>query len=54
VGTALAVVLDDGPVRGGVPSTVVAISTDGRLAILRAGALEESTLEAAVRETAAG
>ena len=43
VGAALAVVLDDGPVRGGVPSTVVAVSADGRLTILRAGALDAAS-----------
>ena len=49
MGEALAVVLDDGPVRGGVPSTVVAVGVDGRLTILRAGALDAPTLEAAAR-----
>ncbi len=49
VGDALAVVIDDGPVRGGVPSTVVAVSADGSLTILRAGALDAATLERAIR-----
>ena len=44
VGDALALVLDDGPVRGGVPSTVVAVAADGRLTILRAGALRAADL----------
>ena len=48
VGAALSVVLDDGPVRGGVPSTVVAVAADGGLTILRAGALDEAALRAAV------
>ena len=47
VGPALAVVIDDGPVRGGVPSTVVAVAADGGLTILRAGALDLATLQAA-------
>ena len=48
VGAALSVVLDDGPVRGGVPSTVVAVAADGGLTILRAGALDEAALRAVV------
>ena len=47
VGSSLAVVIDDGPVRGGVPSTVVAVALDGGLTILRAGALDLATLERA-------
>ena len=47
VGPALAVVIDDGPVRGGVPSTVLAVASDGGLTILRSGALDLATLEAA-------
>ena len=47
VGSSLAVVIDDGPVRGGVPSTVVAVALDGGLTILRAGALDLATLETA-------
>jgi L-threonylcarbamoyladenylate synthase len=46
VGAGLAVVLDDGPVRGGVPSTVVAVAADGQLTVLRAGAVEEASLRA--------
>ncbi len=44
VGWAITVVVDDGPVRGGVPSTVVEVSTDGRLTVLRAGALDLASL----------
>ena len=47
VGPSISVVIDDGPVRGGVPSTVVAVAPDGSLTILRAGALDRATLEAA-------
>ncbi len=47
VGPAISVVIDDGPVRGGVPSTVVAVAADGSLTILRAGALDREMLEAA-------
>lgn len=39
VGPSLALVLDDGPVRGGVPSTVVAVDAAGAWTILRQGAL---------------
>jgi L-threonylcarbamoyladenylate synthase len=39
VGSSLALVLDDGPVRGGVPSTVVAVDAAGAWTILRQGAL---------------
>lgn len=49
VGPSLAVVIDDGPVRGGVPSTVVAVASDGALTVLRAGALDLATLQAAAR-----
>ena len=50
VGHALALVLDDGPVRGGVASTVVAVEADGTLHILREGALSEAEIEAAAGE----
>jgi L-threonylcarbamoyladenylate synthase len=49
VGDALALVIDDGAVRGGVPSTVVALSLDGELTILRSGALDEAVLRQVVR-----
>lgn len=46
VGDALALVLDDGPVRGGVASTVVALEHDGRPTVLRPGALDPAILTA--------
>ncbi|MBX3028688.1 MAG: threonylcarbamoyl-AMP synthase [Chloroflexi bacterium] len=46
VGDALALVLDDGPVRGGVASTVVALDVDGRPTVLRPGALDPGLLTA--------
>jgi L-threonylcarbamoyladenylate synthase len=49
VGPMVAIVLDDGPVRGGVPSTVVAVAADGKLTLLRAGALDAADLERATR-----
>lgn len=49
VGEALALVLDDGPVRGGVVSTVVEVTADGTWTIVRAGALDEATLRDASR-----
>jgi L-threonylcarbamoyladenylate synthase len=39
LGPSLALVLDDGPVRGGVPSTVVAVDAAGTWTILRQGAI---------------
>lgn len=50
VGPALRVVIDDGPVRGGVSSTVVGIAGDGSLTFFRIGALTEETVRAALRE----
>lgn len=50
VGPSLALVLDDGPVRGGVASTVVAVDAAGAWRILREGALERDVITAAVRE----
>jgi tRNA A37 threonylcarbamoyladenosine synthetase subunit TsaC/SUA5/YrdC len=49
VGERAAVVLDDGPVRGGRPSSVVALTADGGLEVLREGAIDRATLEAALR-----
>jgi L-threonylcarbamoyladenylate synthase len=49
VGPALALVIDDGRVRGGVSSTVVGVSLDDELSLFRIGALTE----AAIREAAA-
>ncbi len=46
VGLSLSLVLDDGPVRGGVPSSVVAVGPDGRLAIFREGAISRAAVEA--------
>lgn len=45
LGDAVEVVLDGGPVPGGVPSTVVRVR-DGRIEILRAGAIPEARLRA--------
>jgi L-threonylcarbamoyladenylate synthase len=50
VGPSLALVLDDGPVRGGVVSTVVAVDAAGAWRILREGTLEPEVIAAAVRE----
>jgi tRNA A37 threonylcarbamoyladenosine synthetase subunit TsaC/SUA5/YrdC len=44
----VALVIDGGPARGGVPSTVVdCTSPDGRAQILRIGALTEDEISAA-------
>ncbi len=50
VGHSLALVLDDGPVRGGVASTVVALSADGSWSLLREGALDRAAISAALQE----
>jgi L-threonylcarbamoyladenylate synthase len=50
VGHSLALVLDDGPVRGGVASTVVSVERDGAPSVLRAGALAEEDITAALSE----
>lgn len=44
LGSHLALVLDDGPSPGGVPSTVVAVDAQGGIEILRAGALSSEGL----------
>jgi len=49
VGHSLALVLDDGPVRGGVASTVVSVDRDDSWCVLREGALDRAALEAAVQ-----
>lgn len=49
VGPALALVLDDGPVRGGVASTVVKVAVGGAWCVLRAGALSETAIKVAAR-----
>ena len=50
VGASLALVLDDGPVRGGVASTVVALRADGGWSVLREGALDRAAISAALEE----
>ena len=47
IGGSLALVLDDGPVRGGVPSTVVIVGRDGPMTIARVGALSEEDVRVA-------
>ena len=49
VGDSLALVLDDGPVRGGVASTVVAVGRDGTLDVPREGARDAAAIYAASR-----
>jgi L-threonylcarbamoyladenylate synthase len=49
VGPALSLVLDDGPVRGGVASTVVAVSAHGLVQVRRLGAIPEEVLVAVAR-----
>jgi tRNA threonylcarbamoyl adenosine modification protein (Sua5/YciO/YrdC/YwlC family) len=51
LGASLAVVLDDGPVRGGVASSVVAVDRSGAISVLREGALGRSVIEAALVTT---
>lgn len=48
LGRSLAVILDDGPTRGGVPSSVVMVGADGSVTLLRAGAVAERDLHAAL------
>jgi len=50
LGDEVALVLDDGPVRGGVPSTVVAFTEDGDVQVLRAGAITEADVRAAAQK----
>jgi L-threonylcarbamoyladenylate synthase len=50
VGHSLALVLDDGPVRGGVASTVVTVGADGSWRILREGALAPELITSAIGE----
>jgi len=45
VGASLALVLDDGPVHGGVASTVVAVTAEGSWRVLREGALSRAEVE---------
>jgi L-threonylcarbamoyladenylate synthase len=51
LGASLAVVLDDGPARGGVASSVVAVDRGGVISVLREGALGRSVIEAALVTT---
>lgn len=46
VGHSLALVIDDGPVRGGVASTVVAVDEAGNFRVLREGALSVAAISA--------
>jgi tRNA threonylcarbamoyl adenosine modification protein (Sua5/YciO/YrdC/YwlC family) len=48
LGARVAVILDDGPSPGGTPSTVVRVD-DGRIVILREGAITRETLEKTAR-----
>jgi L-threonylcarbamoyladenylate synthase len=48
VGESLSLVLDDGPVRGGKPSSVVAIDVSGVISVLRAGTYDRHDIEAAM------
>jgi len=50
LGAAVTLVVDDGPVRGGVPSTVIRIDDDNRLTILREGPILCGELDAALKE----
>ena len=50
LGDVVQIVVDDGPVRGGVPSTVVdCTAADGAPRVLRVGALSEEQIAAAAR-----
>jgi L-threonylcarbamoyladenylate synthase len=51
LGASLALVLDDGPVRGGVASSVVAVDLSGQVTMLREGALSETEIMAALAES---
>jgi L-threonylcarbamoyladenylate synthase len=51
IGDRVALVLDDGPVRGGVPSSVVSVDPAGTWSVLRTGALSADALRAAVERT---
>jgi L-threonylcarbamoyladenylate synthase len=48
LGGALQVVIDDGPVAGGVASTVVGVADDGELTFFRIGAIPEAVIRAAL------
>jgi L-threonylcarbamoyladenylate synthase len=51
LGGSLALVLDDGPVRGGVASSVVAVDGRGTISVLREGAIPRSRIEATAGES---
>jgi L-threonylcarbamoyladenylate synthase len=48
VGERIALTLDDGPVRGGRASSVVALTARGQIEVLREGAIDRASLEAAL------
>jgi L-threonylcarbamoyladenylate synthase len=48
LGEAVELILDGGPSPGGVPSTVVALSAQGDLRLIRAGAVPYQRIEAAI------
>jgi L-threonylcarbamoyladenylate synthase len=48
VGDQARLVLDDGPVRGGRPSSVVGVTSDAPIEVFREGALDRATIEAAL------
>jgi L-threonylcarbamoyladenylate synthase len=48
LGASLALLIDDGPVRGGVPSSVVSVDHEGRCELLREGAVPGAALWAAL------
>ncbi len=50
LGPSLALVVDDGPVRGGVASSVLAVDHEGRCLLLREGAVSRERLSAALDE----
>jgi L-threonylcarbamoyladenylate synthase len=54
IGHSLALVLDDGPVRGGVPSTVVIVGDHGEVTIARQGALAEAAVRSAAAQPQGG
>jgi tRNA threonylcarbamoyl adenosine modification protein (Sua5/YciO/YrdC/YwlC family) len=48
VGDHAGLTLDDGPVRGGRASSVVAVPTEGPVEVLREGAIDRATIEGAL------
>jgi tRNA threonylcarbamoyl adenosine modification protein (Sua5/YciO/YrdC/YwlC family) len=53
IGHRVALVVDDGPVRGGVPSTVVAVEPSGAWRLLREGALSQDAIRTAIEQASA-